>query len=612
MNPYAQTTFPYSGLTLNDKFKCELFPHQSETIEWMLYREQIPFENIRGGMVFSEMGLGKTLSSLGTVVLGGGITLIVVPAQLVYVWEGEINRHFNNIKYFVYHGAKRKQKFDKYRLMNGDPDIMIVSYRSTTKDVEDEGGPIKNIDFHRIIFDECHYIKNQSTEVFSAVSKIKGTIKWFLSGTPIMNRIHEMYPYLKLLKYRRIKDFSSLAETPTFGGNNRGQIQRQIQRYQKVVREEYVLMQNLLKEIAIRRTKDILDLPKKSYNDVYVPMNTIEREFYETLKAYSKKRVKKLMLNISKVVTSGLLPNEQSRLRMIILQNMLSLILHLRLACCDPLLVIDKIPRIRDMDIVLATKELGNEDKKTQFGDCPVCYNDMAVVTDKSCGHAACKDCWKKLAKMDTMRCFTCFEPTDIINLVDNTPADIEKMKINHDGRILFRSSKSRSILDMVKEEIERGNKVCIVSQWTTYLDKLVDHFKCENRNVEYIRLDGKTPPIKRQKMVDEFQDNKEIKVCFASLGSSAEGITLHSACTMIICDVYWNKAKISQVSDRIHRIGQKRDVTIHSIYMKESIEIRLKELIDKKDVVCKVIVDCMTITGRVESWLSKIVKLFE
>ena len=87
-----------------------------------------------------------------------------------------------------------------------------------------------------------------------------------------------------------------------------------------------------------------------------------------------------------------------------------------------------------------------------------------------------------------------------------------------------------------------------MISQWTTYLDLLISQFKCENRDVKFVKLDGRTIPVKRQKTVDEFQADDDIKVCFASLGSTAEGITLHSACSMVICDVYWNKAKISQI----------------------------------------------------------------
>jgi len=615
MTDYSQTAFPYEGLQLTDKFKSKLFSHQEQTIEWMLYREQMPYENIRGGLVFSEMGTGKTLSSLGAALLAGGLTLIIVPAQLVYVWEGEIKRHFQNVKYFVYHGPNRKKKFTSYALKDGTPEILIMSYQSVTGDVDDEGGPIQNMDFHRIIFDECHYIKNQNTEVYKAVSKIRADIKWFLSGTPIMNKIHEMYPYLKLLKYRNIRNVPQTAQTGRNGYYRYGGY-GYTNSPQEVTRNQYIAMQELLKNVAIRRTKDILNLPEKKYVDCFVKMNETEWKFYDTLKLYSRVRVKKLMKNIKKVQNSGLLPAEQNRLRVIILQSMLGLLFHLRLACCEPLLVIDKIPRTRDLDVERATEVLSRDRTEAEissgFPDCPVCYNNEATVYNNRCGHSACRDCWKKLGKMDPMRCFTCLEGTDAIHLEDRTP-DVESgLRESHDSRILHRSSKTREVLNLIKEQLSIGNKVVVVSQWTTYLDILISQFKSSHRDVKFVKLDGRTIPIKRQKTVDEFQENEDIKVCFASLGSSAEGITLHSACTMIICDVYWNKAKISQVSDRIHRIGQKREVEVKCIYVEDSIEMRLKELVDKKDLVCQIVVDCLPVTRYVDSWLQKMIKLLE
>jgi len=329
-NDYSQSGFPYAGLKMTNQFKSNLFPHQSRAVEWMLYREQIPHENIRGGLVLDEMGLGKSLEALSNVILGGGLTLIIVPAQLVYVWEAEIIRHFEDVRYFVYHGPMRKKRFERYRLKEGqDPLMLIMSYQSVVYDIDDEGGPLRNMNFHRLIFDECHYIKNQHTEIFKAVVRIQSNVKWFLSGTPIMNKIHEMYPYLKLLHYKHIKKVPQIAQR---GRNGYGYYERE----QEAKTEQYVAMQNLLKTIAIRRTKSILDLPVKTYKDVYVSLNPEERQFYEVLTEYSRRRVRKLMRNMKRVRGSGLLPAVQNRLRVIILQCMLSLIFHLRIACCDP------------------------------------------------------------------------------------------------------------------------------------------------------------------------------------------------------------------------------------------------------------------------------------
>jgi SWI/SNF-related matrix-associated actin-dependent regulator of chromatin subfamily A3 len=612
---YSQDNFPYKGIKTTEKFITEPFRHQAETIEWMMFREEIPFDNVRGGLVLLEMGLGKSFCALSCVVLAGGLTLVIVPAQLVYVWESEINRHFKDLSYFIYHGANRGKRFQRYKLINGNPLIFLMSFQSVAADIEDPASPLRNIDFHRIIFDECHYIKNQHTAVFKAVSRIKSPVKWFLSGTPVMNKIQEMYPYLKLLNYKHVnripqaelrgRNGLAIGGYPGGWGDSHGNKDGRIDK------DVYARMQELLGNIAIRRMKNVLDLPEKNYKDVLVPLSPEERNFYRQLTAYSTNRLRKLMRNLKRIQNSGLTPQEQARMRVLILQSLLSLIFHLRLACCDPLMVIDKIPRTKDMDMKLAIEELKKEGSAT---DCRVCYNNEATVLNTDCRHVACSECWKKLAKMNPMRCFQCvdFAETSSVYLQDNSTHEREGEKESHNKRIVFRSSKTRAVLDIVAEELKKGNKVVVVSQWTTYLAKLVHQFKCENRNVPFIVLDGSVMPMKRQKMVDEFQDKNDLLVCFASLGSSAEGITLHSACSMVICDVYWNKAKIEQISDRIHRIGQVKTVSVYCIYVENSIEMKLKDLVDKKDVICKVIVDCAPITHAVDSWLTRMIKLID
>ena len=570
----------------------------------MLYREQMPYENVRGGLLLHEMGLGKSICALSTAILAGGRTLCIVPAQLVYVWESEIKRHLQNISYFIYHGPNRKKKFEQYRLDHeeSDPQIMIMSYQSVPTDIEDEGGPLMNISFHRLIYDECHYIKNQHTQIFRAVSRIKAPVKWFISGTPIMNRIHEMYPYLKLLNYKNVH----VIPQRMLRGRNGFQPFNQ-QKEIKVSTNHYKLMQQLLRNIAIRRTKSVLSLPEKTVYECFVEMNEKEKTFYQTLKTYSSIRIRKLMLNIRRITHSHLTYQEQGRYRMIVLQCLLSLLFHLRLACCDPVLVIDKIPRTKGLSVESAIEEL----QKDHEDDCPICCNNRANMKNTECGHVGCKDCWTKLFKIDPMRCFMCFKTTSLAELEDySPPVDKDAQKQQHVARVFHRSSKTRYVLDKLKEELKLGKKVIIVSQWTTYLDKIVEAFRIENRNIPYVVLDGRTAPMKRQKTVDAFQDDDRIKVCFASLGSSSEGITLHAACSMIVADVYWNLAKTLQISNRLHRIGQTRPVSIHCIYIKDSIEVKLKELIEKKDVICKVIVDCAPINGMVESWLTRVIKL--
>ena len=370
---YTQSHFDYQGFEIpeNVNLKATLFPHQKEAVEWMMYREQIPHDSIRGGLLLDTMGLGKTLTALTCALIAGGTTLILVPAQLVYVWSAEIAAHFENISFYIYHGTNRRPKYITHRLHNTEPLIMIMSYQSLGTDIDDQDGPLNNMNFVRIIYDECHYIKNKNTATFKNVMQIKSDIKWFLSGTPIMNRVHELYPYFKLLNYKHIN---------TVPYEQVGHMNRTV--YSKVRKNQYTQLQQLLKVVAIRRTKDVLlQLPTKTFVDAFINLNEFEKEFYDSLKEYSQVRIKKLMRNIRRVSQSGLPPADQNRMRIIIMQCMLHIVFHLRLACCDPLLIIDKIPRIRGMSLensVIELKKYKNDCNHNN--DCPVCINQIANV----------------------------------------------------------------------------------------------------------------------------------------------------------------------------------------------------------------------------------------
>ncbi|RKO86436.1 P-loop containing nucleoside triphosphate hydrolase protein, partial [Blyttiomyces helicus] len=141
------------------------------------------------------------------------------------------------------------------------------------------------------------------------------------------------------------------------------------------------------------------------------------------------------------------------------------------------------------------------------------------------------------------------------------------------------RSSKTQIILQIIGKELIAGKKFVIVSQWTMYLDILMAAFKLSFPGISYTQLDGRTLPVVHQKMVDNFQNSTEEHVIYASLSSSDQGITLKWASTMIIADLFWNKATMDQMADRIHRIGQQRNVSIHSIITKDTIEVKIRQL---------------------------------
>jgi len=92
-----------------------------------------------------------------------------------------------------------------------------------------------------------------------------------------------------------------------------------------------------------------------------------------------------------------------------------------------------------------------------------------------------------------------------------------------------------------------------------------------------FVTLEGKVPASRRFSLVDKFQDDPTIRVCLLSLHASSEGINLCSSCHVVHVDIWWNESKMSQASDRVHRIGQTRDVFITQLRVKNTIETEFR-----------------------------------
>ena len=117
-------------------------------------------------------------------------------------------------------------------------------------------------------------------------------------------------------------------------------------------------------------------------------------------------------------------------------------------------------------------------------------------------------------------------------------------------------------------------------------LDIVKDFIKTQLPNTKSICLQGNVSFTKRNSLIYTFLNNAEYNICYLSLMACAEGINLTSANNMVILDSWWNYSKISQVSDRIHRIGQTKQVNIYklSVTCEHSIEKKITQLITKKE----------------------------
>ncbi len=137
-------------------------------------------------------------------------------------------------------------------------------------------------------------------------------------------------------------------------------------------------------------------------------------------------------------------------------------------------------------------------------------------------------------------------------------------------------SAKLDSLMEIVGELIENKHRALVFSQFTSFLaqaKKLLDTLK-----IPYLYLDGQTPIKQRAQLVEEYQQG-DAPLFLISLKAGGTGLNLTAADYVIHLDPWWNPAIEDQASDRSHRMGQTRPVTIYKIIASQTIEERILEM---------------------------------
>ena len=170
-------------------------------------------------------------------------------------------------------------------------------------------------------------------------------------------------------------------------------------------------------------------------------------------------------------------------------------------------------------------------------------------------------------------------------------------------------SSKLDQCMEIINDAVESGHKILLFSGYTSMFDLIEKEF--EKNNIKYFKLTGATKVDERIKMVDEFNENKDIKVFLISLKAGGTGLNLTGADMVIHYDPWWNLSAENQATDRTYRIGQKNNVQVYKLITKNSIEEKIYELQQKKSQLIDNMLDTKT------SFISKlskedIMKLFE
>ena len=172
------------------------------------------------------------------------------------------------------------------------------------------------------------------------------------------------------------------------------------------------------------------------------------------------------------------------------------------------------------------------------------------------------------------------------------------------DRRVQERSPKIQYVLSKLREVVEENHSVLVFSQFTSFLDVLEEEIKIEK--LDYYRMDGSTPKAKRKDLVDAFQCGAGAPIFLISLKTGGVGLNLTQASYVFHLDPWWNPAVEDQASDRVHRIGQKKNVFVTRLLMQHTVEEKIMALKKKKSDLYQRVLEDSAPKGSHEGVLSK------
>ena len=142
-------------------------------------------------------------------------------------------------------------------------------------------------------------------------------------------------------------------------------------------------------------------------------------------------------------------------------------------------------------------------------------------------------------------------------------------------------SSKLEQCVEILEDASNSGHKILLFSGYTSMFDFIEE--KLQQKHIKYFKLTGSTKVDERIQLVDEFNENPDIKVFLISLKAGGTGLNLTGADMVIHYDPWWNLSTENQATDRAYRIGQKNNVQVYKLITKNSIEEKIYELQQKK-----------------------------
>lgn len=622
-------------------------------------------QNCLGGVLADEMGLGKTIEMLSLIHTHRSevvkdesaatmnlprlqntsaavepapyTTLVVAPMSLLAQWHAEAEKASKEgtLRAIVYYGSEKAVNLQKLCCASNAanaPNVIITSYGTVLSEFNQVAaqdgnrgshGGIFSLDYFRIILDEAHYIKNRSSKTAKACYELRAKHRWVLTGTPIVNRLEDLFSLVRFLKVEPWSNFSFWKTFITVPFES-GDFIRALD-----------VVQTVLEPLVLRRTKDmktpdgeaLVPLPARTIEVEKIVLSQDERDVYDHIFLRAK---------------SVFAANAEAGTLLKSYTTIFAQILRLRQSCCHPTLT-RKAQIVADEEDAGLASDLANgladdmdlsslierftaegDQDVNKFGahvlkqiqdeadaECPICSEepmiDQAVT---GCWHSACKECLLNYIahqrdKNQIPRCFNCREPInarDVFEVVrhdhipdspkhafkaeDSVPPSTQTPRISIRRIGLSGSAKMQALLGHLKKtrREEKGAKTVVFSQFTSFLDLIEPALARDH--IPFLRFDGSISQKQRAHILAEFTSSPKPYVLLLSLRAGGVGLNLTCANKVFMMDPWWSFAVEAQAIDRVHRMGQEREVKVVRFVVEGSIEEKMLRIQERKKFI--------------------------
>ncbi|KAJ4352231.1 DNA helicase rad5 [Didymosphaeria variabile] len=613
-------------------------------------------QNCLGGILADEMGLGKTIEMLSLIHTNRNevtksdpsipkslprlpknsaviepapyTTLVVAPMSLLAQWQSEAEKASKDgtLKVMLYYGTEKAVNLQKLCSASNSlnaPNVIITSYGvvlaeygQVAKQDGNSGshGGIFSLDYFRIILDEAHYIKNRQSKTAKACYELSAKHRWVLTGTPIVNRLEDLFSLVRFLKVEPWANFSFWKTFITVPFES-GEFIRALD-----------VVQTVLEPLVLRRTKDmrtpsgeaLVPLPPRTIDVEQITLSEDERNVYDHIYLHARS-----VFNAN--AERGTLLKSYT--------TIFAQILRLRQSCCHPVLtrkanlvadeedaaiasdVANGLADDMDLDSLIERFTSEGDEDVNRYGanvlkqiqdeadaECPICseepMNDQAVT---GCWHSACKECLvnyinHQREKGELPRCFNCREPIsarDVFEVVrhnyapdDDAPAATQTPKISLRRIGLTGSAKTQALLTHLKgiRKQDKGMKSVVFSQFTSFLDLIEPALTRDH--IPFLRFDGSMSQKLRATTLTEFTTSNKPYVLLLSLRAGGVGLNLTCAKRVFMMDPWWSFAVEAQAIDRVHRMGQDAAVRVTRFVVSGSIEEKMLRIQERKKFI--------------------------